>query len=362
MNCYNSVMKRSTVCTSLAAGVALAILMTGCAAPGADRAAPVPVSSPNRSKAVAVTNVAAGTRLGVGGCPLFPRDNAFRADVRSLPVAPGSVATVASAGGPSATLRPGFTSQVYQGSRGGIPVNVIDRATAVPTDFSVAAIYADRSQASAVPMPPAPRFEGWPGRAWDRHLLLVDGTTCTSRELINVQPPGENLGAPASWYADSVVSVDLSTNDALPFSTNASGFSLLAGMVRYDEVAAGDVGHAIGLTLPGIRRGAPVWPAQSSDGRSTDPQAPPMGTWLRLRPEADLARLGPQARVVARALQTYGAIVVDTGPAATLTGEPDQRWDDVDLATLSGLNLADMEVVDPTSMRADARPDSLRIR
>jgi hypothetical protein len=85
-----------------------------------------------------------------------------------------------------------------------------------------------------------------------------------------------------------------------------------------------------------------------------------MGSWFRLRADADLSALGPQALVVARALQTYGAVLADTGPGLTLAGEPDVRWDDADLATLTSLSMADLQVVDPTPMMVS--PDSHQIR
>jgi hypothetical protein len=297
----------------------------------------------------------------VAGCALFPRDHAFHADVRNLPVAANSGVAVRSIG-ESTTFWPGFSSGIWEGSRGGYPVNIVDPATSTPTDFAVAAIYADRAEPLAVPLPDAPRFEGWPNRAWDRHLLLVEPDTCSTRELINVQVPGENLSAPSSWYADSVVGVNLSSNAAPDEAVTASGFSLLSGLVRFDEVEAGVIEHAIGITLPQISDQGPVWPAQTSDGRSDDPAAPRMGTWFRLRADADLSGLGPQARIVARALQVHGAVVVDTGPALYLTGEPDLRWDDPDLRTLATLSASDLEVVDPGPMRANPDPASLQIR
>ena len=348
---------------AIAGTVALGVAASACAGASPDLAAPsrtVPPTAP--AALVAGGHVSAGTRLGVAGCPLFPVDHAFHADVRTLPVSPSSGATIAAAGGAATPVTPGFTNNIWDGSRAGIPVNVVDPATAVPTNFAVAAYSSSWSTATGVPMPRAPRFEGWPGRAWDRHLLLVDPRNCTSRELINVQLPGENLSAPGSWYADAVDTIDLRSTTAPPAGVTASGLSMLSGLVRYDEVAAGDVGHALSISLPNIRRSDPVWPAQGTDGRSSDPAAPPMGTWFRLRADADLSRLGPQARVVARALQVHGAVLADTGPRLAIGGEPDVRWDDADLATLAHLDLGDLQVVDPTPMRATSDPSDLRIR
>ena len=71
---------------------------------------------------------------------------------------------------------------------------------------------------------------------------------------------------------------------------------------------------------------------------------------MRLRADADLSGLGPQAAVVATALQRYGMILSDTGPGFVVRGAPDQRWDDDDLASLRRLSASDFEVVDPSAI------------
>jgi hypothetical protein len=319
-------------------------------------AAMTPVTAPSNGR------VTAGSRLGVGGCALFPRDNAFHAEVSSLSVKADSDRTIAAVGG-SVPLRTFFGSAVWQGSRPGIPVNVVDTTTAARRDLLVSQEYQYASEPLGVPWPDTPRFEGWPGRAWDRHLLVVDSATCRSWELINVQSPIENVFGTLfnMWYADKVVTVDLSSNQHRVNGTvTAAGFSMLAGLVRYDEVASGSVDHAVSIVLPTVRQGAPTWPAQGTDGRSTDPAAPPMGTWLRLKAGADLRGLGPQATVIARALQAHGAIVSDSGPNAALSGEPDVRWNDTDLSGLGRLTMSDFEVVDASPMKVSDQ--SLQIR
>ena len=89
-------------------------------------------------------------------------------------------------------------------------------------------------------------------------------------------------------------------------------------------------------------------------------------TWVterrifRREPSSWSPSSGPQAAVVARALQRHGAVVSDSGPHATLAGEPDLRWDNGDLRGLGRFTLADFEVVDPGSLVVD--PASHRIR
>ena len=308
------------------------------------------------------SHVTAAARDTIGGCELFPADNAFHADVTSLSVTGASAATI-DAIGRSTTLLAGFGSGVWSGSRLGIPTNVVDGPSTPTQDLIVSVDAQGTSEPYGVPWPSGVRFEGWPGRAWDRHLLVVDSATCRSWEAINLQSPLENLfGALLDrWYADKVVTVDLTSNDYRTGGTvKASGLSLLAGLVRYDEVASGSIDHALALSLPVISSGPSVWPADGTDGRSTDPASPRMGAWFRLRSDADLDGLGPQARVVARALQVHGAVLADTGPNAAISGEPDLRWDDADLAGLGRLTMSDFEIVDPSPMRVSS--GSLRIR
>jgi hypothetical protein len=306
---------------------------------------------------------APGQRLGVGPCPMFPADNSFNTPITGLPVSPDSNRVIAAIG-PDTTLRHGFSSTVFNGTRRGYPLNLVDPTNSTPTDFMVSAAYLYFSDGADVPMPEAPRFEGWPGREWDKHLLLVDTSTCRTRELLNVQPPGENDTARPfnKWYADAIVEFDLRSNGRPEGSANAAGVSMLAGLVRYDEVASGRVRHAIGLTMPEIRGDGPIWPAHRSDGRSANPDAPPMGAWFRLRDDVDTSTLGPQARVVAEALREYGGVLVDTGPGITLTGEPDVRWNDADLNGLGSLTASDLELVDPSSLIVDPATNQARVR
>ena len=305
--------------------------------------------------------VTAGERLGVGGCPLFPRDHAFHASVAALPVRRDSAEVVAALGGRSLAVRPAFSASIWQGSRSGIPVNVVDSRLTAPVDVD-GGTYAYLSDLSGHPIPASPRLEGWPGMAWDRHLLIVDSATCTASEMFFVTPPG--LSPTRRWSAETAVRIDLGSNSPRAEGTaTASGTSMLAGMVRYDEVARDRLDHAVGVSVPTIRAGAVRWPATHTDGRSEHPRAPEMGSWLRLRRDVDLSALGPQARVVARALRDHGAVVVDTNhDGLALLGEPDERWDDADLATLRTLTAADFEVVDPDPMRAEPGTESYRIR
>lgn len=312
---------------------------------------PVPGSTAGPA---ALSYITPGARMGLGGCALFPTNNMFHASIRDLAVTNNSAATT-SAMGSDTVIMAGFSERVWEGSRLGLPTNVVDSRTAPKHFVAVADWSVDISENTAVPWPANPRLEGWPGRAWDGHLLTIDSAKCESWELINVMEPGTNLFAailhPGKWYADRVVRRDLSSNEIPAHgSSSASGLSLLHGIVRYDEVASGRVDHVLTMAFPRISTRA-VWPATRSDGVKTEPAAVPMGALLRLRDSVDISGLGPQAKVVAQAMKDHGVVINDTGLNAAITGEPDLRWNDADLSGLRQLTVGDFDVVDASPMK-----------
>jgi hypothetical protein len=354
----------------LVALLAVAAMLVAACAPAArqsgppDGAAirPTPTPSTVAPDRTAGSYVTAGTRPSIAGCELFPRDHVSRAYIRSLPVRSDSAAVMAAAG-PTRPIKAGFGSKIWQGSRPGIPVNVVDGSTSDWQRLLLSHLYANSSDGEWMPWPENPRFEGWPGSAWDRHMIVVDSDTCLSWEAIQVQPPWENIwaGLLGRWWADKLVAIDLSSNMPRKGGTvNASGFSMLPGLISYDDVASGEIDYVLGMSFPEIRANETVWPAMRTDGRSTNKAAPQMGSWLRLKPTADLSRLGPQSRVIARALQDHGVIIGDTGPSAAIGGQPDTRWDEADLAGLGSFTLADFELVDPSPMKVSDSSHQIR--
>jgi len=338
----SSKLGRALVASSLVVAVATACLP-------ADTPPPVAREVPS----------AVPARLGIGGCPVHPSDHAFAADVRRTPVRADSAAVINSVGG-ALSFRAGFGSLIWEGSRPGVPVNVVDSRSAAKVAFRYGMLGSPEKD-TVHPMPVAPKFEGAPGIAWDRHLVIVDTATCTSHEFFFVTPPWLNvLGL---WIATTGTVIDLRSNVIPPNGTaNGSGTSMLSGLVRYEEVAAGRVDHAVGINLPKVKLAPPIWPANRTDGRSDDPSAPEMGTWFRLRPEADLSTLGPQARIIAEAMKVHGAVLSDTGvhSGAAIGGSPSEHWNDADLSTLSRLTLGDFEVIDGESFRKQAGSYEIR--
>jgi hypothetical protein len=186
---------------------------------------------------------------------------------------------------------------------------------------------------------------------------VVDPAACRLYELWDAHPQGDG-----SWRAGSGAVFDLRSHALRPdgwTSADAAGLPIVPGLVRYDEVAAGRIDHAIRVTVPATQDGY-VWPARHAASDNGDPNLPPMGLRLRLRADADLTGLAPQARVIAEAMQTHGVIVADNGSAWYLSGEPDERWDNDALRTLDALSGADFEAVDAAPLMVD--PDSGQAR
>jgi hypothetical protein len=120
--------------------------------------------------------------------------------------------------------------------------------------------------------------------------------------------------------------------------------------VRYDEVAAGVIAHALRFTADRTRTRF-IYPARHQAGESDSPSLPPMGLRVRLKASVRISGFGPQARVVLRALQRYGMILADNGSPWFVSGASDSRFDDDDLHQLQQITGSDFEVVDTSSLR-----------
>ncbi|MET0920496.1 MAG: DUF4124 domain-containing protein [Acidimicrobiia bacterium] len=108
-----------------------------------------------------------------------------------------------------------------------------------------------------------------------------------------------------------------------PYGAAASGLSQLAGLITLEELKSGHIDHAISIGVVNTRKGVVSWPANRTDGKSLAPNAIPEGQRLRLDPSLDLSTLSltPMGRMVAVALQRYGAIVRDSAGSVAVYAE-----------------------------------------
>jgi hypothetical protein len=272
----------------------------------------------------------------VGGCPVFPSDNPWNQRVDTAPLHPDSAAIIAkiqSVGGDF--LHPDFGESASYG----IPFVVVPSTQPeVPITYDA---YGDESDPGPFPIPLDAPVEG-AGASGDRHVLIVREGTCELFELFVARRSS------GGWVANSGARWNLTSGALRPIgwtSADAAGLPILPGLVRYDEVAAGEIRHAIRITFAQTRR-AFILPATHFASSRTDPTLPPMGLRLRLRADFDISGLTGQARVIAEAMKTYGVIVADNGSNWYFQGGTDPRWNDRDLGQLKRIPGTAFEVVD----------------
>ena len=279
---------------------------------------------------------------------MFPSNNIWNRRVDSLPVDPRSTDYVNNAGA-SLGLHPDFGAGMWDGGPIGIPfITVPGTQPFVPISF---VWYGDESDPGPYPVPSTAPIEGGPSSTGDRHVLVVDRGTCTLYELYYAFPQGNG-----SWTAGSGAIFDLNSHALRPdgwTSADAAGLPILPGLVRYDEVAAGAINHALRFTVPRTRQ-AYLWPARHYASSSTDLTRPPMGQRFRLKAGFDISGFSPTNRVILQALKTYGMILADNGSSWYLSGAPDPRWDDDDLHDLQVfVHGSDFEAIDESSLMVD---------
>jgi len=276
---------------------------------------------------------AQGNPPSINGCPMFPADHIFNTRVDNLPVHPNSDAYVAELGGGPAHPDWGMTVP------GGFPMNIVHGNSVPPATVHIN--WPFTSDSGPFPIP----SNAVVGAPSDLHMIVLDVDNCMLYESFDTVQ-----NADGSWTVDAISKFDLHSYALKPAdwsSSNAAGTAQLPLLVRYDEVAAGQINHAISMT------GSPtgniyIWPASHS--ASSVSAAPPMGTRFRLKASYDISGLGPQAQVVAQALKIYGAILTDNGASWHLQGVPDTRFDDADLHSLTQIPGSAFEAVDESGL------------
>jgi hypothetical protein len=282
---------------------------------------------------------------------ILPPDNPWHEDISQLPVHELSAAIVKSIG---ADLPLGFN----------LDMNFV----IVPADQPLVDVkvteYPNESDPGPFPIPSNAPIENWPlARNEDTKALPRPGTTLEQfqregtgdRHLIVVDPARGKFHefwqarlTDSGWQASQATTFDLYTNRLRPerwTSSDAAGLPILPSIVRYDEIARGEVNHALRVTVQKTRREY-VYPARHFASPHTDPALPRMGERLRLRRDFDISGFPPHAQAVLKALKRYGMFVADNGSNWLLSIAPDRRIKG--LESLSRVKGADFEVIVPT--------------
>lgn len=278
------------------------------------------------------------------GKQVFPLDNPWNRDISRDPVDPDSEALLKNIG-LGKGLHPDFGA-TYNGAPNGIPyVLVSGKQPRVPVKFD----YADESNPGPYPIPPDAPIEGGLKSDGDRHVLVLDRDNWKLYELWNAHP----VNGGKSWTAGSGAIFDLNSNKLRPAgwtSADAAGLPVFPGLVRYDEVVERKlITHALRFTCVHSRR-AYIPPATHFASKSDDPNLPPMGMRVRLKPDFDISKFPPEAQVILTALKKHGLILADNGGDWFVSGAPDPRWNDNNLNTLNRVKGSDFEVVKMTGL------------
>ncbi len=309
-------MVRRTLIALLTVPLSLAVL----ASPGPASAGPAGLTAP-----------VPGT-----DCTVFPADNIWNTKIKTLPVHAKSKAWMASMKAGTTKLHPDFGGPPY-----GLPFAVVDDGHA--TTF-VTFDYDDESDPGPYPFGPDTPLE----QGSDAHALMVNGDTCVLYELFAADWNG---GDPT---AGSGAVFDLGSNALRPdqwTSADAAGLPIFPGLVRYDEVEAGAINHAIRFTAD-LTDCHHLWPARHDAG-TCNSSYPKMGARLRLKSSFSLTSFSDEAKVVLRAMKRYGIILADNGSNFYFQGAMDDRWTDSLLDELKSVKASNFEVVDESSCKID---------
>jgi hypothetical protein len=269
-----------------------------------------------------------GIDASLNGAVPFPANDAWNTDISKEPVDPRSNAIIASIGAGTG-LHPDFGSGTYDHAIIGIPYVVVGKSQK-PVAIKITT-YKDESDTGPFPVPTDAPIEGErpDGKSFggDRHVLVIDMHTDRLYEMWEAF-----LQSNGSWKCQSAAQFHLNSNDVRPSakpgwtSADAAGLPIFPGLARYDEVAAGEIPHALRFTVSQSRE-AYVAPANHWASDDTSADLPPMGMRVRLKASFEIpASFSKQTRVILMTLKKYGMIVADNGSDWYISGAPDPRW------------------------------------
>lgn len=283
----------------------------------------------------------------IAGSNIFPSNNIWNTAVDNLPIDKNSSKYINSIGSGKG-LHPDFGSGVWDGQPIGIPYNVVGKnQKKVKVTFE----YSDESDKGLYPIPSNPLIEGGINSGGDRHILILDKDNHMLYELYNAykNPDG-------SWRVGSGVIYNLNSNALRPkgwTSADAAGLPILPGLVRYDEVKAGEIKHAIRFTASRTRK-AYVWPARHFASFNTNTALPPMGQRFRLKSSFNITKFSRDTQVILKAMKKYGIILADNGSNWYISGAPDERWNNDVLSELNKVKGSNFESVDVSTIMVNS--------
>jgi hypothetical protein len=287
-------------------------------------------------------------------CTAFPADSWWNADVSRLPVHRRSAEWMAQMS-PDNNLHPDFgPADGEQDVPYGVPITIADRAS---QPVQVRFQNAEESNRVAYPLGPNTKVEGGPNATGDRRTVTVDPATCWLYETYGTRFTN------GSWSADVGAVWNLGEYTLRPdgwVSADTAGLPILPGLLRWDEVAAGRIDHAIRFTTDATDQRY-IWPARHQAGSVDDPSYPPMGGRFRLQANYRIdPSLRPDTKAVLQAFKRYGLVLADKGSPWFFQGAADRRWPEELIEELKQIPGSAFEAVDTSSLMIS--PDSMQVR
>ena len=186
----------------------------------------------------------------------------------------------------------------------------VPTVTVVPYDCGSGIAVGLAAQWQSVPIP----FYAVPGGSSAQMVVYQPGSS-------TVWEFGKMQNISGQWQACTGGRINTSSAGVFPspYGITSSGLAVLAGQLSTQELQSGQINHAVGLSLP--QTNGITWPASQYSG--SNPGSPPMGQRFRLDPSINVDGLGlsPVAKAIARAGQTYGFVVWNTGGTVGFTAE-----------------------------------------
>ena len=288
---------------------------------------------------LAVPATQAATSPPLGSMQIYPKDHVWNVPVDKLPVDRMSASYISSAG-----------SSAYLYVYSGFSLNVVDQYT--PEKYFSFNYLSDRGP---YPVPANPLIET---QSADHHLLIVQPDTDTFYQIFDAKK-----AADGSWSGGSGAIFDLSSYALRPdgWTADAAGLPILPGLLRYEEVASGEIDHALRITT-WTSQNTHIWPARHHSGISNT-AFPPMGQRFRLKASVDISGYSPQQQVILKAMKKYGMILADNNGNKAIWGlsaVQDSRFD-FDYSTFADIHGSDFEAVDESSLMIDEDSGKARI-
>jgi len=305
------------------------------------------------SSGLSCGGMSTGVNASLNGFVPFPVTSAWNTDISSAPLDPNNTAITSASGFAGLHLHHDFSS--IAGGNYGIPYVVVDSSTTPLVSINVID-YASQSDVALAPFPITAPIEGspadcdgWPDTyVGDSHVLALDRATCMLYETYNTHRCN------GAWASSSETIWDMKNFEQRPWgwtSADAAGLAIFPGLLRYDEVAAGAINHAIRFTMQSTKDDANggyfVEPASHAAGVYWG-VSNVMGMRIRLKASFDISGYSAANQVILTAMKKYGMILADNGGYFFFQGVPDPRWNDTDLEYLDLIQSSNFEVVQMT--------------